>query len=323
MTIDEEFNLEQVIVDLRKTKISEGESITMKSIYKYLSYSSSEYSEQMKHFTETEYKKAFKNATKKLMADREKEAEMEKEEDKMRQEELRMQKKLIKQNFIEELSNGDDEREERERPKEDKRLMKERKEKLKSLNRPIGLPPLYPGPPAWLTDKSRFPNELNSMKNFIYYFDSGQHENDHRWAYLCQLYDNLGEKNVKLPIRKHLETFREAGWDLQVKFNTDMNKQVDFGELMNNYQASLQLLSNYKLPVEIINRKCDVCGKLTQRQCRCGEAYCSRDCQIKDWKDHRKQCLLISENNQLAEKVTEVYWAKEAQNNPQLFEDLL
>lgn len=46
--------------------------------------------------------------------------------------------------------------------------------------------------------------------------------------------------------------------------------------------------------------KCSECGKpATQRCSRCKNSwYCSRECQIKQWKGHKKICDLLKKNLQ-------------------------
>lgn len=44
--------------------------------------------------------------------------------------------------------------------------------------------------------------------------------------------------------------------------------------------------------------KCAECGEVaTQRCSRCkNEWYCSRECQLKKWKQHKKFCEIVSKN---------------------------
>lgn len=37
---------------------------------------------------------------------------------------------------------------------------------------------------------------------------------------------------------------------------------------------------------------CAICNNLGEFECqRCGETYCSSECQKKDWRDHRRNCV--------------------------------
>jgi len=44
--------------------------------------------------------------------------------------------------------------------------------------------------------------------------------------------------------------------------------------------------------------KCGVCGELaTQRCSKCKQVwYCSRDCQLREWKDHKPICAIFTSN---------------------------
>ena len=43
--------------------------------------------------------------------------------------------------------------------------------------------------------------------------------------------------------------------------------------------------------------KCAVCGEPAKQRCsKCkGEWYCSRECQLKKWKEHKKMCSMLAE----------------------------
>ena len=56
------------------------------------------------------------------------------------------------------------------------------------------------------------------------------------------------------------------------------------------------------------SRKCDSCKKECVSECICGESYCSRSCQVKEWKDHKNICDTLRDNNTMAFTFTELYW---------------
>jgi len=55
--------------------------------------------------------------------------------------------------------------------------------------------------------------------------------------------------------------------------------------------------------------KCANCGKVaTQRCSKCkNQWYCSRDCQVKQWKAHKALCEVISQNKKDDEVKNEEY----------------
>ncbi|KAL6255736.1 hypothetical protein P5V15_012980 [Pogonomyrmex californicus] len=50
----------------------------------------------------------------------------------------------------------------------------------------------------------------------------------------------------------------------------------------------------------IETKKCSLCQELSKKRCsRCKEVwYCSRECQVKDWENHKKTCNMITEAKQ-------------------------
>jgi len=84
----------------------------------------------------------------------------------------------------------------------------------------------------------------------------------------------------------------------------------DFGDLRKEGIFMPNLLPESMRPPrsEIPARRCESCKKECNSECICGEGYCSRSCQIKEWKNHKKVCRTVRENNQMSFKLTEFYW---------------
>lgn len=59
---------------------------------------------------------------------------------------------------------------------------------------------------------------------------------------------------------------------------------------------------------EMPPRKCNNCKIECVSECICGECYCSRACQLKEWREHKRTCDLIRENNFMSFMLTELFW---------------
>lgn len=52
-----------------------------------------------------------------------------------------------------------------------------------------------------------------------------------------------------------------------------------------------KMISKKMMPV---SHECAVCTKFGNFSCeRCGETYCSKMCQVTDWREHRRYCMPI------------------------------
>jgi len=71
--------------------------------------------------------------------------------------------------------------------------------------------------------------------------------------------------------------------------------------------ALLKLYSSEAFEEFLEDPKCSECGKpATQRCSRCKNSwYCSRECQIKQWKAHKKICDLLKKNVEADQKENE------------------
>ena len=110
---------------------------------------------------------------------------------------------------------------------------------------------------------------------------------------------------------KNVIIFYYIGWDLNSQRPHNAHKKLwDFGELRKAGICMPNLLSESKRPPrsEIPPRKCEVCSKECISECICGESYCSRICQIKEWENHKEICNTVRENNIISINFTEVYW---------------
>jgi len=62
--------------------------------------------------------------------------------------------------------------------------------------------------------------------------------------------------------------------------------------------------SMFTMPDDMTAPICVVCHAEAEQRCsRChSEWYCSRQCQVKDWKRHKSMCTVIAENGKAEEK---------------------
>ena len=67
----------------------------------------------------------------------------------------------------------------------------------------------------------------------------------------------------------------------------------EFSALFGQSLSQCTLAESYTPPSTPIQRKCDCCGEKCHSECMCGEAFCSRECMKKDWKNHRRVCETI------------------------------
>lgn len=85
-----------------------------------------------------------------------------------------------------------------------------------------------------------------------------------------------------------------AQYQLKNFFNKDANDpKEELGGLLQLYGSDV-----YEQFME--DPKCAECGEIAKQRCsKCkGEWYCSRECQIKKWKQHKEMCAVLSKIRQ-------------------------
>ena len=190
----------------------------------------------------------------------------------------------------------------------------------KMEQRPKDLPSLYPGPPPWLDSKNAswidrvasvggVPSHM--MEFFLGNFRN-QREMDARWRHLVYMYKGEGRNEEKdaLPLTEHHRRWTEAGWDFSLVLRDNSRHPPctwhEALELVGNPQ--MLTASGYTPPSPPLPRFCDCCGRQCTAECRCGEAYCNKDCQAKEWSNHRVICNTVAENSAIAMTLTEQSW---------------
>lgn len=172
-----------------------------------------------------------------------------------------------------------------------------------------GVPPLYPAPALWVRDIPGFlatlPAPLRRPElRFILRAYQNQFELDERYALLQWAYDQLpGGAAAARPHAVHAELFDAAGLTLHVRNTGDVPATQLFAS-QGGYAV------NTRVKVEAAaQRFCDKCKRPAAARCRCGEAYCSRECQMAHWRDHRKICEFIDKQFQIGIAYNEAFWA--------------
>lgn len=178
-----------------------------------------------------------------------------------------------------------------------------------------GVPPLYPGPALWVRDLPAFyatlPPELRSFPPFLLEAYANQLELDERFALLLGAYELLpGGTKAPRPHAQHAQIFAACGLTLHVR---DPGYAMEAMDLLRE-QGGYSVDASMKLsrPAE---RFCDKCKRPAAARCRCGEAYCSRECQMADWNGHRKICEYIKEAFQSGLRYNALYWAMRGVGN--------
>ena len=121
-----------------------------------------------------------------------------------------------------------------------------------------GVPPLFPGPPLWITDVEALKNSMSRSNS--------------------ALFDLFLDPNLP----GHVGAYRN-----QCETDEVYLAQRDFA--------------------------CEKCGKPCPKphispRCRCGEAYCLRECQVADWKDHAPLCTEIMSRFKAGVLLTMEWW---------------
>jgi hypothetical protein len=121
----------------------------------------------------------------------------------------------------------------------------------------------------------------------------------------------------KRTMEEHGELYRQAGWDFRGVLAAHPDHPPCAWSVANGLlqQVGLALLEDgsYHPPEPQIPRACEACAKHCVSECPCGEAYCSKDCQAKEWKSHRHIHETVVDNNEMAVMITAQYWGPEAE----------
>jgi hypothetical protein len=151
---------------------------------------------------------------------------------------------------------------------------------------------------------------LNHVSQFV-----RQRQMDERYGYLNTLYAQPGRPTL-MNVRAHQALHREAGLILPdaALRRFPPNKLVQRMEAVQAARTLELVPPPFTLPSGpgiAHQRSCSNCGRPCLSECRCGESYCSDECQIAEWVDphsHRNSCEVVCQSSPMAMLLTKLYW---------------
>eukprot|EP00670_Eutreptiella_braarudii_P003691 CAMPEP_0174289234 /NCGR_PEP_ID=MMETSP0809-20121228/24217_1 /TAXON_ID=73025 ORGANISM="Eutreptiella gymnastica-like, Strain CCMP1594" /NCGR_SAMPLE_ID=MMETSP0809 /ASSEMBLY_ACC=CAM_ASM_000658 /LENGTH=264 /DNA_ID=CAMNT_0015387065 /DNA_START=62 /DNA_END=856 /DNA_ORIENTATION=+ len=185
------------------------------------------------------------------------------------------------------------------------------------------MPPLWPHAPLWPFDpevkrqvlQQLGPLNQGGLAEFMTHNYVQQRTLDARWAHMLHLKDEEEDSPAQPAVHWSERILKQSGWVLQdhllASFGDGNITAEEFvSQCARSVGSGMDLAPEYTKPTETIRRRCGFCKAKCISECMCGEPYCSRDCQRKDWKEHRRLCETVFDNNQLAWPLTQIEFAK-------------
>lgn len=202
-----------------------------------------------------------------------------------------------------------------------------------SSERADGIPPLYPGRPAWIDDvlafiarcRYAFPAKLRRLpmtgeKSCEWYIDqvAGQVALDER-SELPNLWREVYGPDARVSCAEHLTLHRLSGFvmvmgDKVIALRKPKPGAVDTTDLMTRAEFEEQFLPimrplkslRWSLPPLCENASCKLPAAC---RCICNAAYCSRECQVAAWESHQRAHEEVKKLNPDLFELTQIYWA--------------
>lgn len=195
---------------------------------------------------------------------------------------------------------------------------------------PDGVPPLFPGRPAWVDDVPGFISSCHGalppdfrglpkarLESVITTF-AHQVKLDEK-SELPSLWRDVFGPDTRVSCADHLMLHRLAGFVLVVDGHvlalrlpkagavdtTDVMTRKEFEEM---YLPILQPTTSDCYPVPPL---CDnvACKRPAACRCSCNAAYCSRECQVTHWASHQRAHEAVEKANPALAQLTRIYWA--------------
>eukprot|EP00741_Cyanophora_paradoxa_P008296 tig00001286_g8025.t1 len=188
------------------------------------------------------------------------------------------------------------------------------------------LPELYPAPPPWLRfpppGPQRFIAAIGLPDRFIAAGGLAaellieQRLSDRSWEELAEAYRAIpGGPTARLPFKTHVKLFSRAGfvlWDKRARKQDchtfeEIVRGGPNGAVIERKSAGAE--RTHLRQQGRAGRICGACGKRCKAECRCGQGYCDRECQRRDWPEHARTCQEIVEAQPLGVAMTKLSWA--------------
>lgn len=186
----------------------------------------------------------------------------------------------------------------------------------------VQVAPLFPGRPGWVHGmEAFFSHPKAATLRSLAYPDAPQSwasqiRLDSRWHRVGDAYSQRGGEKVERTAEEHVSIWKEAGLILE----NDSGGPMAFSGTRDN--KWLRAHCSYKMDPAFDDakapplppRECDYtkCGKVALAGCLCGEAYCSRECQVNEWQHHGSLCAqVIAANGPLGFVCTTLWWEQQ------------
>ena len=146
-------------------------------------------------------------------------------------------------------------------------------------------------------------NSLQLLMNLIGGSRMQQEQSDERWSLMVAYSEDHPDEVEKFStVGDHVNFLKRFGMLYEVPSNLLQRKVNNFGQFMEKVKGySMTLMDNYEMENAPKVTLCGHCNKrgVSKKCASCGQFYCDRECQRKDWAAHREGCLMIQDQRVL------------------------